>query len=53
MMPTEKEAVITISDNFAKDAISERDLLICKTGDYVKELRFNIKPHESVFIELI
>ena len=50
--PHTKEAVVTINCDFVKDASSERDLRIAKKDGYVKELRFDIAPHESVFIEL-
>ncbi len=51
--PHTKEAVVTINCDFAKNATSERELLIAKKDGYIKELRFDIAPHESVFIELI
>lgn len=48
-----KEAVITVNGNIAKEAKSERALFVGKKNGYVKELRFDIKPHEFVFVELI
>ncbi len=47
-----KEAVVTVNSDFAKDAKSERELFLGKKNGYVKEIRFDIKPHEFVFVEL-
>lgn len=49
---TSKEAVVTISLPNVVNAKSDRELFVGKKDGHVKELRFNIRPHESVFIEL-
>lgn len=47
-----KTAVIKINMNNIIGAKSKRDLLMCRDNNIIKEIRFKIKPHESVFIEL-
>ena len=47
-----KEAVIEINMNDVKSVVSDHEIMVCKTDGIVKELKFNIEPHQSVFIEL-
>lgn len=47
-----KEAIVKINMAGVSDAKSDRELFIGKKDGIVKELRFNIREHESVFIEL-
>lgn len=48
----DKEAVIQISLPNVVDAKCDREIFVGKKNGCVKELRFYIKPHESVFVEL-
>ncbi|MBR3942297.1 MAG: hypothetical protein IKJ55_02980, partial [Clostridia bacterium] len=47
-----KEAIVKINMDGITDAKSDRELFVGKKDGIVKELRFNIREHESVFIEL-
>lgn len=51
--PGLKEAVIKINMNGITDVKSEREILKGRKGEEIKEIRFDIKPHESVFTELV
>lgn len=48
----EKEAIVAVSLPNVTDAMCDRPLFVGKKNGLVKELRFDIRPHESVFIEL-
>ena len=48
----EKEAVVNLSLGGIKSVSSEKEVFSGKKNGNVSELRFNIKPHETVFIEL-
>ncbi len=48
-----KEAVIRINMDGVTDVKSDRELFVGKKDGFIREIRFNIKEHESVFIELI
>lgn len=52
MEHSEKEAVVNLSLEGIKSVSSERDIFAGKKMGNVCELRFKIKPHETVFIEL-
>ena len=47
-----KEAIVKINMGGVSDAKSDRELFVGKKDGIVKELRFNIREHESVFIVL-
>lgn len=49
----DKEAVIKFNMDNLIDVQSEKSLSVCKTDGIVKEVRFDIKPHETAFIKLI
>ena len=49
----EKEAVININLDNIKDVKCERDVFVGRKNGSVREIRFKIKPRESVFVELI
>lgn len=48
-----KEAVIHFDMDNLIDVKSDRELYVCKENGIVKEIRFNTKPFETVFAELI
>ncbi len=50
---TSKEAVVEINLDNVVGVKSEHNVFVGKKHGIVKELIFNIKPHESVFIELL
>ena len=47
-----KEAVVQVNMDGVTDVKCDRDVFVGKENGFVKELRFNILEHESVFIEL-
>ncbi|MBR5157775.1 MAG: hypothetical protein IKW59_08425 [Clostridia bacterium] len=47
-----KEAVIRFNMDNLTDVKCDRELFVCKENGIVKEIRFDIKPFESVFITL-
>ena len=47
-----KEAVVQVNMDNVTDVKCDRELFVGKENGFVKELRFNILEHESVFIEL-
>ena len=49
----DKEAVIKFNMDNLIAVESEKELSVCKTDGIVKEVRFDIKPHETAFIKLI
>ncbi len=48
-----KEAVVRLNMDNITDVKCEREVFVGKKDGRVSEIRFDIKPHESVFIELI
>jgi len=48
-----KEAVVKINLDGVHHVSSERELFVGKKNGCVTEVRFTIKPHEAVFIEMI
>lgn len=48
-----KEAIIKLNIDTCRDVKTEREIFVGKKNGIVKELRFDIKAHESVFVELI
>ncbi|MBQ4517552.1 MAG: hypothetical protein II997_03080 [Clostridia bacterium] len=48
-----KEAVIRLNMDNVTDVSCKMDVFVGKKGSKVRELRFDIRPHESVFVELL
>lgn len=48
-----KEAVIKLNIETCKEVKCDRQIFVGKKDGIVKELRFSIKEHESVFVELL
>ena len=47
------QAVVRLNMPDVKDVRSDRDMFVGRKGGAVAELRFDIAPHESVFIDLL
>ncbi len=49
---TVRQAVVKLNLPWVKEVRCDRDIFVGKENGFVKELRFDILPHESVFVDL-